>query len=61
VQPYRKLLKPSDYYLLDQADVPSILIELGFFSNWEDRRLLQNDNYLEQLKSAIIDGLTEIL
>ncbi len=61
VQPYRKLPKPSDYYILCQADVLSILVELGFFSNQEDRQLLQNDNYLELLKSAIIDGLAETL
>jgi uncharacterized protein len=61
VQPYRKLPKPCNYYLLEQADVPSILIELGFFSNREDSKLLQDDIYLEQLKSAIIDGLAETL
>ena len=40
VQPYRKLPKSSNYYLLKQTEVPSILIELGFFSNREDRKLL---------------------
>lgn len=61
IQPYRKLPKPSNYYFLEQTEAPSILIELGFFSNREDRKLLQNDNYLEQLKSAIVDGLAETL
>jgi uncharacterized protein len=61
VQPYRKLPKPGDYYLLNQAGVPSVLVELGFFSNREDRQLLQDDNYLERLKFAIIDGLEEAL
>ena len=61
IQPYRKLPKPGNYYFLEQAEVPSILIELGFFSNREDRRLLQDDNYLERLKSAILDGLAETL
>ena len=61
VQPYRKLPKPSHYYLLKQADIPAVLVELGFFSNREDRKLLQDDTYLERLKSAIIDGLEETL
>ncbi len=61
VQPYRKLPKPSDYYLLCEAEVPSILVELGFFSNREERQLLQDAGYLERLKSAIIDGLAETL
>lgn len=61
VQPYRKLPKPSDYFFLKQAEVPTILIELGFFSNQEDRKLLQDYNYQEQIKSAIIVGLAETL
>ena len=61
IQPYRKLPKTSTCYLLEQADSPTILVELGFFSNQEDRKLLQNDNYLEQLKTAIINGLEETL
>lgn len=61
VQSYRKLPKTCNYYLLEQAEVPSILIELGFFSNRDDRKLLQDDQYLEQLKSAIINGLEETL
>ncbi|HBE78084.1 MAG TPA: hypothetical protein DDW65_09945 [Firmicutes bacterium] len=61
VQPYRKLSKSSDYYLLCQAEVPCILVELGFFSNREERQLLQDTKYLEQLKSAIIDGLAETI
>jgi polysaccharide deacetylase 2 family uncharacterized protein YibQ len=61
VQPYRKLPKPSGYCFLVQSEVPSVLIELGFFSNREDRKLLQDDNYLEQLKLAIINGLAKTL
>jgi Uncharacterized protein conserved in bacteria len=61
IQPYRKLPKPANYYFLEQADVPAILIELGFFSNGEDRKLLQDDSYLERLKGAIVDGLAETL
>ncbi|HEX3047386.1 MAG TPA: N-acetylmuramoyl-L-alanine amidase [Bacillota bacterium] len=61
IQPFRKLPRPSKYYLLEKAQVPAILIELGFFSNWEDRKLLQDEAYLEQLKFAIIGGLEATL
>lgn len=61
VQPFHKSPQPGNYYLLETAGVPTILVELGFFSNREDRQLLQDDHYLEQLKAAIIDGLAESL
>ena len=61
MQPYRKLPKPCNYYFLEQSEIPVILIELGFFSNREDRKLLQDENYLERLKSVIVDGLAETL
>lgn len=61
IQPFHKLPRPSKYYILEKAQGPAILIELGFFSNPEDRKLFRNDVYLEQLKFAIIGGLTETL
>ncbi len=44
-------------YLFKQAKVPVILIELGFLSNAQDRSLLLNDTYQDQLILAIITGL----
>lgn len=59
VQPYRKLPKPLQCYLLGRSKVPIILVELGFLSNRQDRSLLQSDSYQNQLITAIIAGLKE--
>ncbi len=58
-QPYRKLPKPLQCYLLGRSKVPIILVELGFLSNRQDRSLLQSDSYQNQLITAIIAGLKE--
>ncbi len=61
VQPFRKLPKPCNCYILMQSEIPGIVVELGFLSNPDDRKLLQDDKYLAQLESAIISGLEEII
>ncbi len=56
VQPYTKLPKTASYYILRQAKVPIVLVEIGYISNPDDRYLLQCQNYQEQLCDAIIRG-----
>lgn len=59
VQPYRKIAKPGDFYLLKNAKVPIVLIELGYLSNREDLDLIMNPNYQALLIGAIERGLGE--
>ena len=45
------------FAVLKAADMPSILIELGFLSNARDRERLLSEDWLEQTAWAIRDGL----
>ncbi len=48
--------KSGDYYLLNNARVPSVLVECGFLSNAEERDLLQKDDYQQKLAELIFAG-----
>ena len=47
----------SDYYVLRNTDMPSILIELGFMDNSKDNELLKKnrDAYAEAIAQAVLD------
>ena len=56
-------LKPagSDIYLLDNADVPAIIVECGFLSNAEERSLLMDDGYQCEMAYSIAMGILEYM
>lgn len=43
--------------VLRSPDIPSVLVETGFISNRSEERLLDSDNYQQQLAEAIYAGL----
>lgn len=45
------------FYVLTAADVPSVLIEMGFMSNVEDRRLLDSDKWRAALAKGLVDAM----
>lgn len=54
-------LKPagSDIYLLDNAEVPAIIVECGFLSNSEERAKLLSEGYQSQMAYSIAMGVLE--
>lgn len=50
-------LKQGDYYVLNKINNPGILIEVGFLSNPTDRQMLTDTEYLNQISSAIKNGI----
>ena len=55
-------IKPStSYYILKNAQVPSILIECGFLSNPEETANLTDPNYQKQIAYAIAIGTCRYL
>lgn len=44
-------------YLLKHAKVPGVLVEIGFLSNREERELLKQPSYQEQMAASIYKGL----
>ena len=54
-------LKPagSDIYLLDNAEVPAVIVECGFLSNQEERSKLMDDAYQNEMAYAVAMGVLE--
>ena len=52
---YRKL--SDDIYMYKKINVPGVLVECGFLSNYNERSLLQKDDYQLKIAAAIMDGI----
>ena len=50
-------VKQAPFVVLVGADMPSILIEVSFISNYKEEKLLRDQRYLDALADAIVDGL----
>lgn len=57
----RKPQKRDDVYLLQEAHMPSILIECGFLSNPREELLLSDEEYQEKIAWAIYIGIIKYL
>ncbi len=49
------------YYILQNVDIPAVLIESGFLSNPEDRKLLTNPEYQKKFIKQVKKGLINYL
>ena len=54
-------LKPagSDIYILENAQVPAVIVECGFLSNDNERKLLSDSSYQQQMAYAVAMGVLE--
>ena len=55
----RELKKGSDIYILDNAEVPAIIVECGFLSNPDERSKLLDENYQSEMAYSIAMGVLE--
>ncbi len=44
-------------YLLYNSQIPAVIVECGFLSNYEELKKLKEDNYQKQISYAIFDGI----
>ena len=51
----------ESYYLLKKTGIPVVIVECGFLSNWEEAKLLQEENYQSQVAWAIAMGTVRYL
>ena len=51
----------GDYYLLNNTDIPGVIVETAFMSNPEDRKLLNQDNFKDMVAEAISKGISDFL
>jgi N-acetylmuramoyl-L-alanine amidase len=53
----RNEVRQAGFYVLNGVYMPSILIELAYLSEAEDRKLLTDDTYLRKLATRIFEGI----
>lgn len=53
----REALSIKEVYLLKKVAVPAVLVETGFLSNEEERKLLANEGYQDKMAFAIARGI----
>ncbi len=54
-------IKEETWYVVRNARMPSVLVELGFVTNAEEGTRLRNDSYLNQLAMGIYNGVTSFI
>ncbi|PIC65023.1 N-acetylmuramoyl-L-alanine amidase [Sporosarcina sp. P13] len=55
----REAMKITGVYLLKKVPVPAVLVETGFLSNPEERKLLASKSYQKKVAAAIVDGIVK--
>jgi N-acetylmuramoyl-L-alanine amidase len=49
--------KPEEWFVVRNANMPSVLVEIGFLSNPKEAALLMDDTYLRKISTGIYTGL----
>lgn len=49
----------NSIYILKDSQIPSVIVECGFLSNYEEEKLLKDDNYQEKIAWAIYLGVLQ--
>ena len=57
IQETQRQVRSANFYVLRNTNAPAVLIEMGFISNPEDRRALQDEAWLTRQAEAIMVGL----
>ena len=50
-------VKQAPFYVLIGANMPSILVEMGFISNRTEEKRLRDQKYLDQLTDGLVEGI----
>ncbi len=53
----RKAMKIENRYLYKRITIPGVLVEMGFISNYSERKKLQNENYQDLMAKTIRKGI----
>jgi N-acetylmuramoyl-L-alanine amidase len=54
-------LKAEEWFVVRNARMPSVLVELGFVTNEADALLMANDAYLKQAAGALYKGIADFV
>lgn len=58
---HRQAKANESYYLLKKTEVPIVIVECGFLSNWEEAKMLQEESYQSKIAWSIAMGILEYL
>ncbi|MBU5676959.1 N-acetylmuramoyl-L-alanine amidase [Alkaliphilus sp. MSJ-5] len=51
----------GNFYVLRESKSPGVIIEIGFITTPEDRKLIQNEDYQYKIATAIAQGIIEYI
>ena len=54
-----KAIKSANFAVLLSADMPSVLIELGFLSNRSDEKMIRSNKYKDKINKGIVESIDE--
>ena len=57
----KEIKENTSYYMLLHTKCPTIIVECGFLSNWDDANNLSSDDYQKRMAGLICKGIEEYL
>lgn len=54
-------LKDETWFVVRNANMPSVLVEIGFITNYEEASLLAEENHLQALTRGIYNGICDFI
>lgn len=57
----REIKENNNYFLLKRTKIPTVIVECGFLSNWEEAERLKGIEYQKEIAGAISKGILEYL
>lgn len=54
---HRQAKANDNYYLLTNTEVPTVIVECGFLSNYEEAEKLAGEEYQEEISNVIVRGI----
>lgn len=57
----KRTIKPTDLYMYRNTTIPGVLIECGYLSNYQERQLLQDKKYQQEIVNSIAQGVITYL
>ena len=54
-------IKQEEWFVVRNANMPSVLVELGFVTNPTEAKLMADDTYLQKMTNGIYNGLVQFI
>ncbi len=53
-------IKNANFYILQKSEVPAVIMEIGYLSNQNDKKLLENNKEQNKIAKKIIECIAEL-